>query len=482
MAKHELFEILSKDELENIHDNSLRIMKEIGISVRFEEVREMFRNAGAKVDGEMVYFDRPMVEKYLAMMPSSFKLHARNPENDVVIDTYNSVYMTANCSPFVQNLDDGRHMGTIKDFDNLAKLTQDLKHIQLVAQTLCEPCDLDVNIRHLEMTMSTLKYANKPFMGSCEGLRRSTECVELAAIPFGGLDAIYDKPIMFSIPCTITPLGWDQDMLEGVMTMVKYGQPVMVNALAMAGATSPITLAGTLSVSHAEIMAGLVLTQIMREGAPVIYSTGTAITDMRYMMMSHGSPETTLFSMANCQLAHMLNIPVRTSAGLTDSKCVDVQAGYESMMNQLGAALAGANFQEHAAGIIDTYNTTSYEKLILDDEMIGYVERIRRGINVNEDTLAFDVIEEEEPRGNFIASEHTVEFMDEEIYKPIIGHRDSYVAWENAGKVDGEHKANQVWHKMLDEYEPYPLDAEVEKDMRKYIDKCYDGYGVAHRA
>lgn len=195
------------------------------------------------------------------------------------------------------------------------------------------------------------------------------------------------------------------------------------------------------------------------------------------MMMSNGSPETALFNMANCQLGHYLGLPVRTSAGLTDSKCVDMQAGYETMMNLLSARLAGVNFQEHACGILESYNTVSYEKMVIDDEICGYINRIDGGICMDEDHFAYEEIEEVGPRGNFVASEHTVEFMGE-IYRPQIAHRDSYTAWESAGKVDAEHKANKIWHKMLDEYDVPAIDPEIEKDMLAYMNKVYDRVGL----
>ncbi len=471
------FKVLSQADVEKIHDQALAILENIGIYVGTEEAREQFAKAGFAVDGEIVKFDRAGVEKYLNMLPSEFTLHGRNPEDARVINTKTLANLTSQCPPFAQNLDEGRHLATNQDHINLTKIAQKCKNIDVFSKISCETNDLDPRIRHIETTYNVIKYATKPYLDVTYYEQSMEELVQLAAIARGGIDNIREKPVMAFICSSLTPLGWEKQSLESIKVAAKYGQPVLVSSLPMAGATSPITLAGTLTGQHAEIIAGLVLTQIYNPGNPCVYSTGTCITDMRSMMMSNGSPETALFNMANCQLGHFLGLPVRTSAGLTDSKCVDMQAGYETMMNLLSARLAGVNFQEHAAGILESYNTVSYEKMVIDDEICGYINRIDEGICMDEDHLAYDEIEEEGPRGNFVASEHTVEFMGE-IYRPQIAHRDSYTAWETAGKVDAEHKANQIWHKMLDEYDVPSIDPEIEKDMLAFMNKVYDNAGL----
>ena len=475
------YEMLSQSEIENIHDHSLTIMENIGIYIGDEFARQTYANAGFSVDGDRVRFNRAGVEKYLSMMPSEFTLYGRNPEDARVINTKTLVNLTSQCPPFAQNLDEGRHLATNRDFINLIKIGQKCDNIDVFSKVTCETNDLDPKIRYMETTYNILKYVTKPYLDNTYTEQEMEDLIQLGAIGRGGIDVIRDKPTMSYICSSLTPLGWEKIPLDSIKVAAKYGQPVLISALPMAGATSPITHAGTLAVQHAEILAGLVLTQIYNPGNPCVYSTGTCITDMRHMLMSNGSPETALFNMANCQLGHFLGLPVRTSAGLTDSKCVDMQAGYETMMNLLSARLAGVNFQEHACGILESYNTVSYEKMVIDNDVCGYINRIDEGFSLDEDHFAYDAIEEEGPRGNFVASEHTVEYMDE-IYQPTIAHRASYVAWESDGKVDAEHKANQIWHKMLDEYDVPEIDPEIEKDMLAYMETVYERVGLADRA
>lgn len=472
------FQVLTNDQVEDIHDNALHILERVGVSIRSEKVRDIYAKAGARLEGELVFFPRDMVEKLLATMPSEFTLHARDPKHDVHLDVTGQVFVGPNCPPFVQNLDDGRHPGTLDDFDNLARLIQQLDNVDMLSQILCEPCDIDVDMRHLEMTRSALALTTKPFMGSCQGYQKTRECIELAAIPFGGVEEIRKHPVMTAIPCTLTPLGYDEDMLEGIMALADYNQPVMVNSLSMAGATSPVTVAGTLSVQHAEIIPGLILAQIVNPGNACIYSTGSTAADMRYFGLAIGAPEAALFSMANSQLAKFLGIPCRVNAALTDSKCVDSQSGYESMMNLLSASLAGANYLLHACGIIDSYNTVSYEKMVIDDEMIGMVKRIMKGIDVDEETLGFEAILEAGPRGSFITSDHTMEHYGEELFKPRLNHRATYKSWEDDGRKTVEQRANERWHKLLDEYEEPKLDPEVERDMNTYLEKAGESHGI----
>jgi len=465
------YQLLTQNEIEKIHETSLRIMEEVGIVFHYEPARDILKKGGAKVDGQTVYFPRDVVEQALKTVPSSFVLHGRNPAKNVELNTRDSVFVGPYGSPFVTDLDKGRRYSTLEDFNNIAKLCQMMDNIDVQSHIYCEACDIDANYRHLEMINSAIKYNEKPIMGSVLGYEASKKSIELAAIAHGGIEAIRDKPIMASIPCTLTPLSYDDKMAGGIIAYAEYSQAQLVNSLCIAGATTPVTLAGAIALQNAEILAGIVLAQLVNPGAPIVYSASGSNADMRAVSLAIGSPEDALFSLVNGQLAKFYNIPCRMSGALSDSKCADAQAGYESMMTLLMAQMGGGNFILHAAGIIETYNCVSFEKLMIDDEIIGMIKRIGKGVEVNEDTLAFDVIKEVGPQGSFITHEHTYENFREEFYIPVLSDRDTFTSWQEKGALTAEQRANKRWKKMLSEYEEPKLPAEVERDMRKYIEK-----------
>ena len=465
------YQTVTQSEIERIHETSLRIMDEIGIVFSYEPARDILAKHGARVEGKTVHFSRELVEKALKTVPPSFKLHGRNSDKNVEINTKDTAFVGPYGSPFVLDLDKGRRVGTIEDFNNLAKLCQVLDNIDIQSHIYCEACDIDASYRHLEMVYSAIKYNEKPLMGSVLGYKDSKQCIELAALAHGGIEEIKKNPIMASIPCTLTPLSYDDKMAGAIIAYAEYAQPQLVNSLCIAGATTPATLAGAIALQNAEVLAGIILAQCVNPGTPIVYSASGSNADMRNGSLAIGSPEDALFSLVNGQLTKYYNIPCRISGALSDSKCVDAQAGYESMMTLLMAQMAGGNFILHSAGILETYNCVSYEKLIMDDEIIGMIRRIGRGVDVNDDTLAYDVIKEVGPQGAFIGHEHTFMNFREEFYQPSLSDRNNPHQWGESGSLTAEQRANKRWKKLLDEYEEPTLPADVEKDLRNYIEK-----------
>lgn len=463
------YQVVTQNEIERIHETSLQIMDEIGIVFSYTPAREILEKHGAKIEGKTVRFPRKMIEDALKTVPSSFKLHGRNGK-EVDINTRDTAFVGPYGSPFVHDIDKGRRTGTMEDFINLAKLCQMSDSIDIQSHLYCEACDVDADYRHLEMIYNAVKYNEKPIMGSVLGYEASKKSIELAAVAHGGVDAIKDRPVMASIPCTLTPLSYDDKMAGAIIAYAEYGQPQLVNSLCIAGATTPTTLAGAIALQNAEILAGIVLAQVVNPGTPIVYSASGSNCDMRSGSLAIGSPEDALFSLVNGQLAKYYNIPCRISGALSDSKCVDAQAGYESMMTLMTAQMAGGNYILHSAGILETYNCVSYEKLILDFEIIGMVKRINQGISVNEETLAYDVIKEVGPQGAFISHEHTCENFRDEFYQPGLSDRNNPQRWEREGKLTAEQRANAIWKKMLTEYVEPVLPSDIERDMRRYID------------
>lgn len=463
------YQVINQKEIEKIHETSMRIMEEVGIVFSYAHARELLAKSGARVEGHTVYFTKEMVERELKHVPSSFVLHGRNPEKTIEINTQDTAFVGPYGAPHVLDADNGRRLGSMDDFIKLVKLCQMMDNIDIQSHIPCEPCDIDADTRHLDMVYQTLKHSDKPLMGSVLGYEAAKENIEMAAIAHGGLEAIQDKAVIISIPCTLTPLSYDDKMAGCIRVYAEYKQPQLISSLCIAGATSPATLVGTIALQNAEVLAGIVYAQLVNPGTPIVYSASGSNADMRYGTLSIGSPEDALVSLINGQLAKFYNIPCRMSGALSDSKCADAQAAYESMMTLMTAPLAGGNFILHAAGILDTYNCVSFEKLMMDDEIIGMVKRIGRGVEVNDETLAFDAIKEVGPQGEFLTSEHTVDHFKTEFYQPILSDRLTPNAWESAGSLRAEDRANMRWKQMLQEYVEPTLPADVDTALQAYI-------------
>lgn len=464
------YQLLTQNEIEMIHENSLRIMENIGIVMIDEQAREILAKHGAILDGERVKFPKKLVEEAIKLSPSSYTLHGRNPDKDVEISTEFTAYAGPYGSPFVTDLDRGRRKSTMEDFNNIVKICHGLKNIDIQSHISCEPTDVDVKKRPTAMVYNTLKYSDKPLMGSVYGYKNAKDCLEMAAIVFGGKEEIKKKPVMASIPCTLTPLNYDSAQLGAIIAYAEYGQPQLINSLSMAGTTTPATIAGLVSVQNAEVLAGIVLAQCVNPGTPVVYSASGSSTEMSNGCLTIGAPEDAVVSLVNGQLCKYYDIPCRISGALSDAKMMDSQAAYESALTIAMAQMAGGNFILHAAGIIDTYNTTSYEKLIIDNEILGMMRRIDQGVVVNEETLAYDVIEEVGPKGVFLVEDHTLEHFRDEFYRPTLSDRSSFEQWTAKGAEPIEKVANRKWKELLASYEEPTLPADVDAALKKYME------------
>lgn len=463
------YQVVTQNDIEKIHETSIRILKEIGIVLGYEPARELLAKHGVKIDGKIVFFPKELVEEKLKSAPSEFTLYSRNPARNVEFNTKDAHYVGPGGSAFVMDLDKGRRQSNKEDFIDLVKIFQMLEHFEM-HHVPCDMGDVDANIRNKEVAYQMMKYSDKPFMGFMFGYEEAKTCIEMASLPFGGLDAIRNKPVTLCDPCTITPLGYDDKALGALMAFAEYGQVQLINSLCMAGTTAPVTLAGSAAVQNAEILAGIVLAQCVNPGTPVIYSASSSNANMNNGSLTIGSPEATLMSLLNGQLAKLYNLPCRISGAISDSKCVDAQAGYESMMNLMSTEMAGGNFILHGGGILDTYSTVSFEKIIVDHELVGMVKRISRGIDVNENTLAFDVIKDVGPQGEFLSQSHTFKNFKKEHYMPKISDRQS-LQWGDEGYVSIEQRANAMWKEILKNYVEPDFPADLDADLQKYLCK-----------
>lgn len=463
------YQIAEQEDLVKIHETSLKILEEVGVVMLYEPALEVLKKHGARIEGSTVFFPRNLVEEKLKLTPSEFTLYSRDPKKNVLFNTKDTHYCGPGGSCFVSDVDKGRRPSKREDFINLIKLYQSMEMIEM-HHVPCEMTDVDASVRNKMVVYETMKYSDKPLMPFMFTEEEATDCIAMAAAPFGGLEAVKNKkPVLLADPCTITPLCYDSKALATLMVFARYGQIQLINSLAMAGATAPVTLAGNVAVQNAEILAGIVLAQCINPGTPVIYSASGSNANMKTCSLTIGSPECALMSLINGQMAKFYQLPCRISGTITDSKCYDPQMGYESMMNLMTAEMAGGNFILHAGGIMATYDTVSFEKSMIDYEMMGLVRRIHRGIDVNEETLAYDVIKEVGPRGEFLTEEHTLEYFREEHYNPFISDSRNVTQWENEGRKTVTDRAALKWKQMLEEYVQPEFPADLDRELKSYL-------------
>lgn len=463
------YEFLSSRQVEQIHAASLRILEQIGLDFFYSPALEVLSKGGARVEGERVFFPPRLVEAQIKKAPREFTLHARNPENNVVIGGDHMAFIPGYGAPFVTDLDNGRREGTLQDFENFVKLTDASPNQDICSGMVIEPNDVPHATRHAQMILACMQYSDKCFMGSALGAQAARDSMRMASILFGSETQVSEKPCMISILCSLTPLCYDERMLGAIMEYAQGGQPQLISSLAIAGATAPTTLAGMLALQNAEVLAGIVLTQLVREGAPVVFAGSSTSADMRTGTLSIGAPEMAVNTAATAQMARYYHLPSRGGGAISDAKIPDAQAAYESMMSLLMAQVCGVNFVLHTAGILESYACMSYEKFIIDDETCGMVKRIKKGYEISEDTLGLEVIRAAGPGGQFLDKQHTFDHFRSEFYQPRLSNRDNFDKWQAGGGLQVMEVARQKCQQILESYQKPDLPAGVLKELKNYI-------------
>jgi len=468
------FEYFTDDDVQKIHEATLSVLETVGVDFSYAPALEVLKKGGCKVDGHRVFFPPKLVMEQVAKAPSEYTLQARNPEQNVVIGGDHIAYIPCYGPPFVHDLDHGRRQSTLKDYTNFVKLAYASKSMDITGGMMAEPNDIPAERRNAEMIYASMRYSDKPFMGGAIGAEAARETIEMAAIVFGCTEAaLAEKMPMVSILCSLTPLAYDDRMLSAIMEYARAGMPQLLSSLSIAGATTPVTMEGTLVVQNAEILAGIVLTQLIREGTPVVFSGSSSAAAMRYGTLSVGAPEMAVNTAATAQMARFYGIPSRGGGAITDSKLPDAQAGMESMMSQLMATLSGIHFVLHSAGILEGYMASSYEKFIVDDEICGMCKRIKKGVTADPAKLALDVIAQVGPGGEYLTNMHTFQNFRKELYAPVIEEREAYAGWKDRGGESIEKAANRKWKEILDAYEEPAMPDENLRELDKYIEKKY---------
>ena len=468
-------EFLTHEEIQEIHNASMKLLANVGVQFPVDEAIVVFEGHGVKTEGHTVYLQEKQVMKALETVPAQFTIHARNPDRDMTIGDGESVFAPAYGAPFLVDPDVGKRPPTMEDYHNLTRLAHALPNQDSSGHLLVEPGDVPSQDAHLHMLHAHMVHSDKPFMGSVAGKVGARHTMEMASILFG--EYLQDKPVTISLINSLTPLGYSDEMITALVEYAGQRQPVIIAALAMAGSTSPVTLAGTLAVQNAELLAGITLAQLISPGTPVVYGSTSTNIDMKSGALAIGGPELSQMIAAHAQLARHYGLPSRSGGALTDASYPDAQAGFESMLSLLSTVNCGVDFVLHAAGILSSYLAFSYEKLVLDDEMCGMVRRFRRGFQVAPETIAYDVSAKVGPGGNYLMEMHTVKRCRSEFWQPSVCDRGGLEAWMAGGRQDAVARARQRWQKLLAEHQDPALDETTARQLQAFVDEHAFGVG-----
>ena len=466
-----VFDVLSEEGLEIIEDNAEVIMEEVGIAIKDDpETVAMWRDAGADVadDGETLHVPRGLARSLLATAPSSFVQRARNPQRNVKIGDGATVFAPVYGPPFIHNLDDGRRYATIEDFRNFVKLAYMTPAMHHSGGTVCEPVDIPVNKRHLDMVHAHITYSDKPFMGSVTAPERAADTVELARIALGG-ETVDNHCCIINLINANSPMTFDGTMLGALKVYAGAGQACVVSPFILSGAMSPVTVAGTVAQILAEALVGMATTQLVRKGAPVVFGTFGSSISMQSGAPTFGTPEPALVLFASAQLARRLGVPFRSGGSLCGSKVPDAQAAYESAQTLLPTLMGGVNFVLHAAGWLEGGLASGYEKFVMDADQIGMMQVLGGGVDLSENGQAMDAIREVGPGSHFLGCDHTQNNFQSAFYRSTIADNNSFEQWQADGSLDAARRANQLWKDMLADYEAPAMDPAIAEELDDWI-------------
>jgi trimethylamine--corrinoid protein Co-methyltransferase len=466
------FEVLNEEGLATIEHNADTILEQVGLDFRGDpDALRRFREAGADVEGERVRFPHGMCRQIVqASAPRIFTQYARNEANSVQIGGMATVFAPNYGSPFVRDLDNGRRYGTIEDFRNFVKLAYLSPHLHHSGGTVCEPVDVPVNKRHLDMVYSHIRYSDKPFMGSVTAPERARDTVEMARITFGS-EYLEDHPVILSLINANSPLVWDATMLGAARAYAEANQATLLTPFILAGAMAPVTAAAVCAQTLAEALGGMTFIQLVRPGAPVVLGSFASSMSMQSGAPTFGTPEPALVLYAMAALARRLGVPFRSGGNLCASKIPDAQAAYESAATFGPTVLAGVNFVLHAAGWLEGGLAVGYEKFVMDADQCGMAAVFVRGIDLSENGQAVDAIIDNGPGQHFLGTAHTLANFETAFYRSEIADNNSFEQWQEDGSLDAAQRANAIWKRMLREYEAPPLDPGIDEALQEFIAK-----------
>ena len=463
------FDILDDEAMSLIERNADRVLEEIGVEFRDDaEALSMWKEAGADVQGERVHFPKGLCRTLMETAPREFTQHARNPERSVRIGGDSTVFAPVYGPPFVRDLDGERRYATIEDFRNFVKLAYTAPAMHHSGGTVCEPVDVPVNKRHLDMVLAHATLSDKPFMGSVTAPERAEDTVAMARVLFGN-EFVDRNCVLTSLININSPLVMDDTMLGALKVYARAGQATIISPFIVGGAMSPVTVAGTLTQVLAEAQAAIAFSQLCRPGAPVIMGTFATSISMQSGAPAFGTPEPAQVLYGAAQFARRFNLPFRSGGSFTGAKVPDAQAAYDSANSLAPAIMGGVNFVLHAAGWLEGGLVSSYEKFIMDADQCAAQQKFAAGVDVSDDGLALDAIAEVGPGGHYLGCAHTQANFETAFFRTSVGDNNSFEQWQVEGARSAPERANETARKWLREYEAPALDEGIRDGLNDFV-------------
>ncbi len=462
------FEVLNEEALEVIEANAEQVLEEIGVNfVDNPGALDLWRQAGADVQGERVRIPRGLARQLCKTAPSSYVQHARNPERNVTVGGRSLVLAPVYGPPFVRD-EGGRRYATMEDFNKFVKLGYMSKWLHHSGGTVCEPTDIPVNKRHLDMLFAHMTLSDKPYMGSVTEPSRAADSVEMSKILFGS-DFVDQNTVMTSLININSPMTFDGIMMGALEVYAKAGQACIISPFIVGGAMAPCTVAGTLTQVLAEVLAGVAYSQLVRAGAPVIFGAFVTSIDMNSGAPTFGTPEASLITYGAGQLARRLGLPYRSAGSFCGSKLPDAQAAYETANSLNMGLLAGVNFMLHSCGWLEGGLVASFEKFVMDADQLGILHHLAKGIDMSENGQAMDAIRQVGPGSHYLGSDHTRANFKDAFWRSELLDYKPFETWDEEGARDTVQLARERVAKLLRDYQKPALDAGIEEALTDYV-------------
>ena len=461
--------MLTDEAAEAIEEAAEIVLEEIGIDFRDDpEALEILKGVGCDIKGERVRFPRGLARQLCQTAPSHFTQYARNPQRNVEIGGNNTVFAPVYGPPFVRDLDGERRYAKIEDFSNFVKLVYMLPGLHHSGGTVCEPVDLPVTKRHLDMIYTHMRYSDKPFMGSVTAPERAQDTVEMCKILFGD-NFVGPNCVTVSLINANSPMTWDEMMLGSLKVYARAGQGVVISPFILAGAMSPVSVAGTLVQTLAEAMSGIAFAQAVNPGTPCIFGSFASSISMQTGAPTFGTPEPAKVLYGCAKLARRLGVPFRSGGSLTGAKTVDAQAAYESAHTLLPTVLGGVNFTLHSAGWLEGGLVADFAKLILDADQLTMMDSMVSGIDVSENGLALNALREAGPGQHFLGNAHTQANFETAFWRSSMTDNKTFEQWDIEGRIESEERARARAREMLASYHAPELDPAIDEALKEYI-------------
>ena len=451
--------------LDTIHTYSLELLHDTGIKFPSERALGIFKKHGFRTDGEMVFFEEKDIQKAMGAVPSAFSIKARNPEKSIRIGDDHYVMAPGYGPPFIIEPSGEKRNATMADVQKFCKLVQTSKHLDFNSSMVVQPNDVPPATAHLDILLATMLLTDKPIMGSSVSEAAAIDSLNLAKMIWDNMD----EPVMISLVDSLSPLQYAGEMIEAIMVFAEAGQPLIIHSACTLGTTGPITIAGSLVISNATTLAGICLAQLINPGTPIVYGLGGSPTEMKTGGYVNGSPEDAKHTAIAAAMGQYYNIPCRSQGALTDSFCLDYQAGMESAMMLTTAALSGVHLSLHACGTYGSMVAMSYEKFIADEDLCGAIKKLMQPVEFTDDAYAMDLIKELSTSGNYLMEMHTVERCRDEFFIPDLSIQTMHNKWLEMEPRDITQRAGKLLEKRLIEYEKPDIDPDVEKRLVQYV-------------